>query len=91
MEVGIDPVAERRKAAGVPTFRQAAALVHAEHKAGWKNGKHREQWLSTLEIYEWTIRLEAGRWFSTDPLVFVTTDYSTKSLVVKFTWPVTSS
>jgi len=51
IEVGIDPVAERRKAAGIPTFRQAAALVHAEHKSGWKNGKHQAQWLSTLEAY----------------------------------------
>jgi len=51
IEEGIDPVAERRKAAGVPTFRKAAALVHAEHKGGWKNGKHRAQWLSTLETY----------------------------------------
>lgn len=51
IEVGIDPVAERRKAAGIPTFRTAAALVHAEHKGGWKNVKHRAQWLSTLETY----------------------------------------
>ena len=51
VEVGIDPVAERRKAAGIPTFREAAALVHAEHKSGWKNGKHQAQWLSTLEAY----------------------------------------
>lgn len=51
VEAGIDPVVERRKAAGIPTFRQAAATVHAEHKAGWKNGKHRDQWLTTLENY----------------------------------------
>ncbi|WP_066556798.1 tyrosine-type recombinase/integrase [Croceicoccus bisphenolivorans] len=51
VEAGIDPVAERRKAAGVPTFREAAALVHAEHKASWKNGKHKDQWLSSLEAH----------------------------------------
>lgn len=51
IEAGIDPIAERRKAAGIPTFREAAALVHAEHKKGWRNGKHRKQWLSTLETY----------------------------------------
>lgn len=51
IEAGIDPVAERRKAAGIPTFREAAALVHAEHKGGWKNGKHGKQWLATLEAY----------------------------------------
>jgi integrase len=51
IEIGIDPVADRRKAAGIPTFRQAAALVHAEHKSGWRNGKHQAQWLATLETY----------------------------------------
>lgn len=51
VECGIDPVTERRKAAGIPTFRASAALVHAEHKASWKNAKHRAQWLSTLETY----------------------------------------
>ena len=51
VEAGIDPVAERRKAAGVPTFREAAALVHAEHKRGWRNAKHGGQWLATLTTY----------------------------------------
>lgn len=51
IEAGIDPVAERRKAAGIPTFREAAKLVHAEHKGSWKNAKHKAQWLSTLESY----------------------------------------
>jgi integrase len=44
-------VTERRRAAGIPTFREAAAKVHAEHLAGWKNGKHRDQWLTTLANY----------------------------------------
>lgn len=51
MEAGIDPVAERRKAMGIPTFRQAAALVHAEHKRNWRNGKHQSQWIQTLATY----------------------------------------
>lgn len=50
-EAGLDPIAERLKAAGIPTFRKAAAAVHAEHKKGFKNGKHTAQWLSTLEAY----------------------------------------
>ena len=51
VEVGIDPVAERRKEAGIPTFREAAVLVFAENKSTWRNAKHRAQWLSTLEAY----------------------------------------
>lgn len=49
---GLDPVMERhRERQIIPTFRDAAKIVHAEHKAGWKNGKHGAQWLSTLETY----------------------------------------
>ena len=49
---GPDPIAERRRERQViPTFRDAAKIVHAEHKASWKNGKHQSQWLSTLESY----------------------------------------
>jgi integrase len=49
---GLDPLAEKRKARKlVPTFREAALAVHAEHKRGWKNGKHQAQWLATLNSY----------------------------------------
>lgn len=49
---GGDPLAERRKSQTVvPTFAEAAARVHADHKASWKNEKHAAQWLSTLRTY----------------------------------------
>lgn len=51
IESGIDPVSERRKEAGIPTFREAAALVFAENRKSWGNAKHRAQWLSTLTAY----------------------------------------
>jgi hypothetical protein len=51
MEAGIDPIFERRKEAGVPTFREAAAKVFAETNKIWRNAKHRAQWLSTLNAY----------------------------------------
>lgn len=51
VEAGLDPVAQRQKAQGVPTFRQTASAVHLENKKGWKNGKHQVQWLRTLEVY----------------------------------------
>src|SRR5688572_30371764 len=42
---GIDPIAERKQErVVVPTFREAAVLVHEEHKVAWKNGKHQAQW-----------------------------------------------
>jgi hypothetical protein len=49
---GLDPVAERKRERRViPKFRDAAKIVHGEHKASWKNGKHQNQWLATLESY----------------------------------------
>jgi integrase len=51
IEAGIDPIAERRKAAGIPTFREAAAKFFAENHKSWKNAKHTAQWLSSLEAY----------------------------------------
>ena len=48
---GIDPVAERRKADCIPTFREAAFQVYAERKKGWKSRTHTNQWISTLEAY----------------------------------------
>lgn len=51
IEAGIDPVLERSKAAGIPTFKEAAALVFAESTASWSNGKHKWQWMASLEKY----------------------------------------
>jgi len=49
---GKDPVAEKRRArATIPTFREAAVMVHQEHRPSWKNPKHAQQWLTTLEAY----------------------------------------
>lgn len=53
---GVDPIAEKKKVVDpVPTFRDAAARVHADHKAAWKNSKHQAQWLSTLETYAFPV------------------------------------
>lgn len=49
---GIDPVAERKqKRQAIPTFREAAKLVHEEHERAWKNGKRQNQWIATLTTY----------------------------------------
>ena len=49
---GANPIAARRRAReAIPTFREAALMVHQEHRPSWKNAKHTAQWLSTLERY----------------------------------------
>jgi integrase len=52
IRAGDDPVAERkRKRHSLPTFREAAVMVHQENLPAWKNKKHAQQWISTLETY----------------------------------------
>ncbi len=51
VEAGIDPVAERRKAKGIPTFCQAAETVFDANSGKWSNGKHLWQWKRTLEMF----------------------------------------
>lgn len=48
---GGDPIAERRRAAGIPTFEEAAKKVHDLHLPTWRNEKHGKQWLATLTEY----------------------------------------
>ena len=59
---GIDPIEARdakieeqekqaRKAAVIPTFKEAAERYFKIHGAKWRNYKHRKQFLSTLEAY----------------------------------------
>jgi integrase len=49
---GGDPLAERRKERRViPTFEEAARLVHEAHSKPWRNAQHKAQWISTLETY----------------------------------------
>ncbi|WP_279606578.1 MULTISPECIES: Arm DNA-binding domain-containing protein [Sphingobium] len=49
MEMGLDPLFERHKARGIPTFKDAAAKVLAAHRKTWRNEKHEGQWQRTLE------------------------------------------
>lgn len=51
MELGLDPLFERKKAQGIPTFKEATAKVLAAHRKTWRNEKHEGQWLQTLTSY----------------------------------------
>lgn len=49
---GVDVLAQRqRKSDKIPSFCEAAYIVHEEHKLAWKNGKHQTQWIRTLETF----------------------------------------
>lgn len=48
---GGDPLAERKRAKGIPTFHDAAKSVHEALLPTWRNKKHAETWLATVEAH----------------------------------------
>jgi integrase len=48
---GVDPIAARKRAGGVPSFGEMATEVREALSAGFRNEKHKAQWKSTLATY----------------------------------------
>ena len=48
---GGDPLAEKRRARGMPSFAEAAAKVVEQKRTGWRNPKQAHDWMSSLERY----------------------------------------
>ena len=48
---GGDPLAEKRRLVGVPTFAEAAKRVVDQKRAGWRSAAHARNWFRTLEIH----------------------------------------
>ena len=46
---GGDPLAEKRRVEGMPTFADAAARVVEQKRAGWRSPLHARTWLHSLE------------------------------------------
>ena len=45
---GGDPLAEKRRSQGIPTFAEAAMRVLEQKRAGWRNPRHPREWMSSL-------------------------------------------
>ena len=48
---GGDPLAEKRRRQGVPSFAEATARVVEQKQAGWRNRAHGREWILTFERY----------------------------------------
>ena len=48
---GGDPLAEKRRLVGIPTFAEAAKRVVEQKRAGWRSTAHAKNWFRTLEIH----------------------------------------
>ena len=48
---GGDPLSEKRRADGVPTFAEAAERVLEQKRGGWRGQWHAQNWMSSMERY----------------------------------------
>src|SRR6516164_1893928 len=48
---GLDPIAERKRTGGVPTFGEMTDQVHEALSLGFRSAKHTAQWKTTLATY----------------------------------------
>ena len=48
---GGDPLAEKRRSQGIPTFAEAAMRVLGQKQGGWRNPRHSREWQSSLRRF----------------------------------------
>ena len=48
---GGDPLADKRRAEGTPTFAEAAERVWADKHPGWRHPRHARDWMASLKRY----------------------------------------
>ncbi len=68
---GLNPIDERKRDGGIPTFGEMADDVRETLSAGFRNEKHKAQWKSTLETYAAPLRAKPVDTIATDDLLAV--------------------
>jgi Arm DNA-binding domain len=68
---GINPIEERKRESGIPTFGEVADDVCQSLSEGFRNEKHKAQWKSTLETYAAPLRAKPVDTIGTDDLLAV--------------------
>jgi integrase len=68
---GLNPIDERKRDGGIPTFGEMADEVRESLSAGFRNEKHKAQWKSTLETYAAPLRAKPVNIIATDDVLAV--------------------
>jgi integrase len=68
---GLNPIDERKRDGGIPTFGEMADDVREALSAGFRNDKHKAQWKSTLETYAAALRSKPVDTIATDDVLAV--------------------
>jgi integrase len=68
---GLNPIDERKRDGGIPTFGEMADDVRESLSVGFRNEKHKAQWKSTLETYAAPLRARPVDTIATDDVLAV--------------------
>ena len=68
---GINPIEDRKRDNGIPTFGEMADAVRETLSAGFRNEKHKAQWKMTLETYAAPLRPKPVDTIATDDVLAV--------------------
>src|SRR5260370_19264902 len=68
---GLNPIEDRKRDKGIPTFGEMADSVREALSAGFRNEKHKAQWKSTLETYAAPLRFKPVDTIATDDVLAV--------------------
>jgi integrase len=68
---GLNPIDERKRTSGVPTFGEIADQVREALSAGFRNQKHKAQWKSTLATYAAPLRDKPVDTITTDDVLAI--------------------
>lgn len=68
---GANPIDERKRTGGIPTFGEVGDEVREALSEGFRNEKHKAQWKSTLETYAAPLRAKPVDTITTDDVLAV--------------------
>jgi integrase len=68
---GLNPIDERKRDGGIPTFGEMADQVREALSAGFRNEKHKAQWKSTLATYAAPLRAKPVDTITTDDMLAI--------------------
>lgn len=68
---GLNPIDERKRDNGIPSFAEMADTVREALTAGFRNEKHKAQWKMTLETYAASLRSKPVDTITTDDVLAV--------------------
>ena len=68
---GLNPIDDRKRSGGIPTFGEMADSVREALSAGFRNEKHKAQWKSTLETHAAPLRSKPVDTITTDDILAV--------------------